>query len=214
MGTSFVKAAGLLCLVGAVIGVIGGLVAAFIPPVVSPEWYRYPYAPAGYVAAQLVYLLNHVLLLVGMLGLARSGLAGSGVLGRIGLWLSIVGMAALSVCEIAALAFVDSLYPGPGTATMDAAFGIASIMIGIGMTMAGIAVVRAGRSQGWRRYVILACGAAVFVIVVPGLMGSFLMARLAIVLWMMVFGAFGWALYMPVSEAESRSAPHGARSIV
>lgn len=87
-GASFVKTAGLLCLVGAVIGAIGGIVTDFIPPAVSSEWYSYPYSPTGFLIAQLVFILNHVLLLVDILGLSRSGAAGNGLLGRIGVWIS------------------------------------------------------------------------------------------------------------------------------
>ncbi len=94
--SSFVKAAGLLCLVGAVIGLISGLVTAFIPPAVSTDWYSYPYIPTSFLVAQIVFILNHVLLLVGILGLARSGAAGTGLLGRVGLWISVVGMATLT----------------------------------------------------------------------------------------------------------------------
>lgn len=74
-GPSFVKTAGLLCLVGAVIGVISALVTAFIPPAVSFDRFSYPYTPTGFLLAQFIFMFNHVLLLVGILGLARSGAA-------------------------------------------------------------------------------------------------------------------------------------------
>jgi hypothetical protein len=41
-GSSLVKTAGLLCLADALIGAIGGIFTAFIPPAVSPDWYSYP----------------------------------------------------------------------------------------------------------------------------------------------------------------------------
>lgn len=102
-GSSFVKTAGLLSLVGAIIGAIGGLVTGFLPPSVSSDWYSYPYTPAGFVVAQFVFILNHLLLLVGMLGLIRSGAAGRGLLGRVGLWISVVGWATLTLCEVRAM---------------------------------------------------------------------------------------------------------------
>jgi len=77
----FVKAAGLLWLVVAIIGVISAIVTAFIPPAVSPDWYSYPYTSAGFRIAELVFVLNHVLLLLGILGLASSGAFGTGLLG-------------------------------------------------------------------------------------------------------------------------------------
>jgi hypothetical protein len=194
-GSSFVKTAGLLCLVGAVIGVISGLVTAFIPPAVSSDWYSYPYTPTGFLVAQVVFILNHVLLLVGILGLARSGAAGTGLLGRVGLWISVLGMATLTVCEVGAMTLATSPYPSPRTDFMDMSYGVASILIGLGLVLAGVAVVRAGEWTGWHRFVALICGVAVFVIVIPGVFGPFLAGRLALVVWMLMFAALGWALY-------------------
>ncbi len=194
-GSSFVKAAGLLCLVGAFIGVLSGIVTAFIPPAVSSDWYSYPYTPTGFRVAELVFVLNHVLLLVGILGLARSGAAGSGLLGRVGLWISVVGMAALTLCEVGAMTLATSPYPSPRTDFLDTSFGAASILIGVGLTLAGVAVARADEWAGWRRFVALICGVAVFVIVIPGVFGPFLAGRLAITVWMLMFAALGWALY-------------------
>jgi hypothetical protein len=194
-GSSFVKTAGLLCLVGAVIGVISGLVTAFIPPAVSSDWYSYPYTPTGFLVAQVVFILNHVLLLVGILGLARSGAAGTGLLGRVGLWISVLGMATLTVCEVGAMTLATSPYPSPRTDFMDMSFGVASILIGLGLVLAGVAVARAGEWTGWHRFVALICGVAVFVIVIPGVFGPFLAGRLALVVWMLMFAALGWALY-------------------
>jgi hypothetical protein len=194
-GSSFVKTAGLLCLVGAIIGVISGLVTAFIPPAVSFDRFSYPYTQTDFLLAQLVFMSNHVLLLVGILGLARSGAAGTGLLGRVGLWISVVGMATLTLCEVGAMTFATSPYPGPGTDVLDTSFGVASILIGVGLVLAGVAVVKAGEWTGWRRFVPLICGVAVFVIVIPGVFGSFLAGRLVLVVWMMMFAALGWALY-------------------
>jgi hypothetical protein len=202
-GSSFVKTAGLLCLVGAVIGAIGGIVTGFIPPAVSPDLYSYPYTPAGFLVAQIVFMLNHILLLVGILGLARSGATGSGLLGRVGVWISVIGMVALTLCEVAAMTLATSPYPSPGTELMDTAYGVASILIGVGLTLAGIAVATTGEWAGWRRFVPLVCGVAVFVIVIPGILGPFLVARLAITVWMLMFAALGWALYAVARSPEA-----------
>ena len=212
-GASFVRRAGLLCLVGGVIGVVSGIVMAFIPPAVSPDLYSYPFSPAGFLVAQYVFMSNHVLLLVGILGLARSGVAGTGLLGRVGLWISVAGMAALTLCEVAAMTLATSPYPSPGTDFMDMAYGVTSILIGVGLTLAGVAVVRAGEWAGWRRFVVLVCGVAVFVIVIPGVFGPFLAGRLVLAAWMLMFTALGWALYTRrarVSEAALARATVGS----
>ncbi len=212
-GSSFVKTAGLLCLVGAVIGAIGGIVTGFIPPAVSSDWYSYPYTPTGFRVAQLVFMSNHVLLLVGILGLARSGAAGNGLLGRVGLWISVVGMAALTLCEVGAITLATSPYPTPRTDLMDMSFGVASILIGVGLVPAGVAVAKARGWVGWRRFVVLTCGVAVFVIVIPGVFGPFLAGRLVLAIWMLMFAALGLALYTHarVPEVEPVPATVGSR---
>jgi hypothetical protein len=92
------------------------VVTAFVPPAVSFDRFSSPYTPTGFLLAQFVFTSNHVLLLVGILGLARSGAAGSGLLGRVGLWISLVGMAALTMCEVWAMTFVTSSYLGQARA--------------------------------------------------------------------------------------------------
>ncbi len=209
-GPSFVKTAGLLCLVGAVIDVISALVTAFIPPAVSFDRFSYPYTPTGFLLAQLVFMSNHVLLLVGILGLARSGAAGTGLLGRVGVWISLVGMAALTLCEVWAMTFATSPYPGPGTDVLHTSYGAASILIGVGLVLAGVAVARAGEWTGWRRFVPLICGVAVFVIVIPGVFGPFLAGRLVLAIWMLMFAALGWALYTRARVSEAEPVPDAA----
>ena len=202
-GGSFVRTAGLLCLIGGVIGVISAVVMAFIPPTVSPDLYRYPFTLTGFLVAQFVFMSNHMLLLVGILGLARSGVAGTGLLGHVGLWISVAGMAALTLCEVGAMTLATAPYPSPGTDFMDMAYGVASILIGVGLTLVGVAVVIAGEWAGWRRFVVLVCGVAVFVIVIPGVFGPFLAGRLVLAAWMLMFAALGWALYTRVRIADA-----------
>lgn len=209
-GASFVKTAGLLCLIGAVIGAIGGLVTGFIPPAVSSDWYSYPYKPSGFLVAEFAFTLNHVLLFVGVLGLSRSGAAGSGSIGRVGVWISLAGLVAFTLCEVRAMTLATSPYPGPGTGFLDTSYGVASILVGVGLMLAGVAVVRANEWTGWRRFIVLICGAALFVIVIPGLFGPFLVARLVLTVWMLMFAALGWALFTQAQAPEADPVPAAA----
>ncbi len=192
--SSFVRLAARLCLIGAGVGVVSALVTGFVPPAVADDRYSYPYTPKGFVLAQLVFLLNHVLLLVGILGLSRSGAAGRGGLGRSGLRIAIAGMVLLSLCEVRALTLLNVGFPSPPTDFLDIFFGTASMMIGAGLVMAGVSVARAGRWTGWRRFTPFACGAAVFVVLMPALFGPFLAGRLAIGTWMLLFAALAVAM--------------------
>jgi hypothetical protein len=78
------------------------------------------------------------------------------------------------------VAFAHAAADGPGVGYIVAAYGVASIAVGAGLTLAGVAVARAGRWTGWRRWTPLACGAGVFVVVMPGVAAGFLAGRLAL----------------------------------
>lgn len=183
-----------LCVAGGLIGVAGGLVTAFVPPAVADTRYSYPYTPRAFVVAQLVFMLNHVLLVAGVVDLGRSGALGDRRYGRAGVWAAVAGLAGLTLCEVRALSFADDAYPSPGTATLDALFGVTTMLIGAGLVTAGLAVVRSRAWTGWARWAPLACGVAVFVVVIPGLLTGFLGGRLAITTWMVLFTALGAAL--------------------
>ncbi len=105
------------------------------------------------------------------------------------------------------MTFATSPYPGPGTDVLDTSFGVASILIGVGLVLAGVAVARAGEWTGWRRFVPLICSMGVFVIVIPGVRGPFLAGRLVLVVWMLMFAALGWALYTRARIPEVEPAP-------
>lgn len=202
-----VRTAGLLCIAGGVVGAIGGVVTATIAPAVEVDRYSYPYTPTGFLVAQLVFILNHVLILAGVAGLARSGAAGTGRLGRSGLWIAAMGWVALTLCEVRAMTLANSPYPAPSTDVLDGAFGMASILIGVGLVLAGIAVVSANVFSGWYRYITLACGVAVFVMVIPGILGGFLAARIVLTVWVLMLAALGYALYAESSQPDRSPTP-------
>jgi hypothetical protein len=87
---------------------------------------------------------------------------------------------------------------------LDVGYGVASIIIGVGLTLAGVAVVRTHLWLGSRRYVVLVCGVAVFVIVIPGVFAPFLAGRLVLVAWMLMFAALGVALIRAPRAVTSR----------
>jgi hypothetical protein len=56
---------------------------------------------------------------------------------------------------------------GGAPAASDTLFAVAPNLVGLGLVLAGIAVLRTGRWTGWRRYVAFALGIYVFVVVTP-----------------------------------------------
>jgi len=134
-------------------------------------------------------------LLAGIAALARAETMAKGRSARWGTGLAASGMALLAVTELVAITARNSTYPGAGTGLLDALYGVSSIAVGVGLILAGIAVRRRGRWTGWRGLVVLAAGIFVFVPMTPALMGPFVLARLAITVWMLLFAAVGYALW-------------------
>jgi hypothetical protein len=103
-------------------------------------------------------VLTHVLVLIGIVGLARSGATGAGLLGRIGLELAL----------LAGTAFIPSEITIPFNYQLGNALdGICGPALGLGMIFAGVAVLRAGRWQGWGRFIPLLFGLYPFLVIMP-----------------------------------------------
>jgi hypothetical protein len=189
------RLAGWICAAGGLIGVASGLVTAFVTPAVDMDLYRYPYSPGAYTATQIIFVTNHLMLLVGLLGLGRIR-AAHGALWTIGAALGSFGLLLLTGCEIWALRLTNAFVDGPQSGPLDTAYGFATVATGIGLTLAGIAVVRTGRWRGWARWTPLVLGILVFVMVIPGVFGTFLEGRLTITAWMLGWTALGVALIL------------------
>lgn len=191
---SRIRTAGLLTVVGAAIGAIGGLVMAFYPPAVGEDRFSYPFTPTGHRIAETAFAVNHVLLLIGVLAVGWAGAAGRGRAGRVGLGATAAGLVLITLCEVGAILLAGSAYPTDRTDLLDMGYGVSSILIGVGLIVAGVAVVRAGRWRGWTRWAVLATGVAVFVVVLPGVFGPMVAGRLVLVAWMLLWAAVGLAL--------------------
>lgn len=114
---------------------------------------------SGYLLQALIHLGE----LAGVIALALSGAAGAGLLARIGLGAAMLGLLLLAVAEL-----VYPTNPGIG----EQIFNVAPLLSGIGLLLAGIAVLRATVWQGWHRFVPLVLGAWVFVVMAPALIVS------------------------------------------
>jgi hypothetical protein len=117
----------------------------------------------GFTAADpswgyLLQALGHLGELAAVVALALSGAAGAGLLGRIGLGAAALGEVLLTVAEL--------VYPSAPDLG-DQLFMIAPLLSGIGMVLAGIAVLRAGRWSGWHRFVPLAVGIWMLAVTTP-----------------------------------------------
>jgi hypothetical protein len=196
---------GWLCVLAGILGAVSAVVLLAAPPAVATDRLSYPFTPAGFSVAQVWFSIHHLGLLAGLYGLRRSGAAGTGRLGSIGSWAAMVGMILLAVAELAAITVADGPAAIAQSGWLGGLYGVSSIVIGGGLILAGVAVLRTDEWRDWRRFVPLVLGVYVFVPMTPALMASFVAARLAIGGWMLGFAVLGWALVKSAREAS-----HGA----
>ena len=112
----------------------------------------------GFYATETAWLVVHLLILLGLVGLVRSGAVGDLAWGNAGFAVAIVGRLVFVVAELAAiLVGNDDLF----------LFPVAAVLSGVGMIVGGVAVARAGRWKGAPRFAPLAMGAYPFVAMFP-----------------------------------------------
>lgn len=191
----WVRRAGALCLAAGILGAASGVFLAVYPARVSEDMFSYPLTAGGFIVIQIWFFVQHLGLVVGIAALARAAVMAQGRGARWGTGLAVSGMALLAVTELIAISARTSTYPGDGTALLDVSYGVSSVAVGVGLILAGIAVRNGGRWTGWRGLVVLVAGIFVFVPMMPALMGPFILARMAITVWMLLFAALGFALW-------------------
>lgn len=200
--TSFVKICGLLCLITGVVGAAAGIALALYEPAVPVERFSYPLTSGDFAVAQAFFFAHHLGLLAGLLALSRTGAVPATRAGRLGLWGAVAGMVGLTVTELVAISAADAAVDSTVGMAVGAAYGVTCLVLGVSLTVLGVAMARAGGWTGWRRWIVLAMGVWVFMPMFPALIVTPTDgARLAIAGWMLLFAALGWALVrQPASE--------------
>jgi hypothetical protein len=193
---------------GGLLGFASAVLLAVLPPSVDPTRYSYPLDATTHSFIQAWFAIQNVGLLLGLLGLRSSGAAGSGRVAPAGYIASLAGMGLLIVNELLAITLANATTPSTPVSLLEASYGVASLLIGAGLVAVGIAVLREHHWRGPRRFLPLATGAYVFVGLVPALSFSFVVARLAIVVWMLLFAAVGWTLWR-AQRTQDAAAPVG-----
>jgi len=134
---------------------------------------------------EAVFVLLQVLLLIGVVGLARSGATGAGWLGRIGLGIALFGRTAFVLAEL------HNFAKGTDDSPL---LPLGALTTGIGMVLVGIAVVRARRWGGWHRPLPLLAGLYPFAAMFPILAATGQPPEPMIALWGILWLLLGFAL--------------------
>jgi predicted membrane channel-forming protein YqfA (hemolysin III family) len=158
--TTYNRRGGTILIAGALLTIAGAVLSAIVGANSSlpDDLVRYPFSHNAFAPFTVFAAACHLLMLVGLLYLARGGLAGDSRTGRIGLGCVIAGLALLFVCEWAQLPFVDQHTSNTGPSIVDGGFGLATLLLAGGMIAVGIARLRKPGLGSWRRYAPLICG--------------------------------------------------------
>ena len=129
---------------------------------VSDKLYRYPFTPRQYDLFVPIVSLGALLVLLGMIGLRRSGVAGSSR----GPDAVIAGSALLFVMQCVTLPLGNHRIDDTVSIVANALFGVATVLIIVGMLMTARAALRSGVWSSWQRYAPAIC-AALSIAVLP-----------------------------------------------
>lgn len=190
------------------IGAAAGIYLAVVPASVPNDRYSYPLSATGHIWMQLFFGVHHLGLVVALLALWSSGVAVRTRVATFGHYLGVAGMLLLTVTEFLAISAAESPLQGSRANQLGIAYGLACTLVGFGLVLVGTVVIRSRRWNGWRRYLPLGIGVWVFVPLFPALAGPFVLARLAIGGWMLLFAALGWTL--PGREVAPTALPRSA----
>ncbi len=142
-----------------------------------------------------VFILAHVLVLVGLAGLLHRGVVGGSHWARAGLYLAMVARIVFIAAEVALLI--------RGYEQEFVLLPIAALGTAVGMTIAGIAAVRESRWKGWARFTPLAMGAYPFLFMFPFAVTTGERPDLAVSLWGLTFvGIAAGFIRQPASASE------------
>jgi hypothetical protein len=103
MPISRLRTLGLVTVVTSLIGTACAVAIIAWPPQVSDDWYSYPFDATGYAVAQSFFAVHHLGILAGLFGLAGLAWPRASRATRTGLLIAILGMVALTACELFAI---------------------------------------------------------------------------------------------------------------
>lgn len=175
-----VRVAGVLCTVGGA----GWLMNSIVSLVLSQP------SGAAFAISEVFWIITQSLLLIGVVGLALWGVV-PGRFGGIALGIAVLGQVSFLLGEIHSLIIGDNdsfLLP------------LGALITAVGMTLVGIAVLRARSWGGWQRFTPLLVGVYPFVAMFPYVFITGEPNQLAIVGWGLLWFLLGYAMWTSVAE--------------
>jgi hypothetical protein len=199
------RSMGLAAVAGGSALVAGGLVTQVVQAstTVSERAWTYPWSSGTSIAISALWAVAQALLVAGLVGLRRSGVAGATRAAGVGLRLAIAGTALIVAGHLGSIAVADQTVDDTGPQLVGGLFGLGTVLTAVGLILAGRATLRAGLWHGWRRVTPLATGACAL-----ALMGLQFTKALptAVAVYSLCFVAVGIALSTRPSGADTEPA--------
>ena len=188
-----VRTAGAACALGGLVLFAGAVATQIIQAStsVSDQLWRYPWTSRTSVIAWAIFGVMEALVLTGVLAWQRSGVAGPSRAARVGLPLAAVGTLLIVVGHFASIPVRNQTIHETGAQLVGGIFGAGTVLLAVGLVLAGWATLRAGAWQDWRRFVPLTIG-----VVTAALIGLQFTKALptGVALYSLGFAALGLAL--------------------
>ena len=194
----WVHTAGAWCAAAGLVGVAQAALVLAWPKQVSVDRFSYPFTSTGYVVAQATFALQHIPLAIGVAALGGLPAVRASRAARIGVIGAVVGLALLALLEVIAMSAYGEGQHSSYAKLVDNAYAVPVLLAGLGLTLAGIALLRRARAvwteARWMPWLVLMLGVYVFFPLSPAISGSFAAGRLAIGGWMLLYAALGYGL--------------------
>jgi hypothetical protein len=204
---SRIRSVGRLTAISGLAGTALSLMIIAWPDQVPDTRWSFPFAEGSYIGAQVLFALQHALLVPGLVVVSRLARSTAGRVTRVGLVLTIVFTAISSVIELAAIAGAGVSATSATADALGMAYGVMTLGVGVGFILAGIAFVRRPVLPGAiGRWVYLAIGVWTFFPMLPSLFMPLVWGRIAIGTWYLMYAGIGFALIRLAEGQRDRSA--------
>jgi hypothetical protein len=155
------RVAGRACAGGATLGVVAAVATQAVQAstdVPKDQW-SYPWWSGASISFWLVAALAHALVAVGVIGLRRSGVAGTTRAARLGLTTALTGATLIVAGHLASIPIRNQTTHDTWPQIVGGVFGIGTVLVAIGLLLAGWTTLRERNWTDWRRFTPLATGA-------------------------------------------------------